>query len=72
MARIMTLKKCNENILQAFNMAQDLIKLAEDGDGFREDESCGVLFGVIRDSGYKIKDLAEQEMKKHQANGKWK
>lgn len=72
MTRTMTLKKCNENILKALQMGQELIQLAEDGDCFREDDSCGVLFGVVRDSGYQIKALAEQEMARHQARGCWK
>ena len=72
MPKAMTLKQCNENILKAMELAGQLIELAEDGDGFREDESCGVLFGVVRDSGYKIKALAQKEMNNHQAAGRWK
>lgn len=72
MTKTQALKKCNENILKALQMGQELIELAEDGDCFREDESCGVLFGVVRDTGYKIKALAEQEMHKHMNKGNWK
>lgn len=72
MPKVMTLKQCNENILKAMQLAGELIDLAEDGDCFREDESCGVLFGIIRDSGYQIKALAQKEMFKHEAGGRWK
>jgi hypothetical protein len=43
-----------------------MIKLADDGDDDREDTGCGILYGMLRDSGYKIKQLAEAE--KNQAH----
>ena len=32
---------------------------------------CGILYGMLRDSGYKIKQLAEAEKLKHIAKGWW-
>jgi hypothetical protein len=64
-------KPCNKNIRKALEMAEQLMELADEGDEHREDDGCGVLFGVIRDSAYKIKGQAEKEMRKHQLDGKW-
>lgn len=66
-----TPKKCSENILKALELSKAMLALAEDGDTWRQDEGCGVLFGVIRDSAYKIQALATSEMRKHQDSGRW-
>jgi len=65
------MKKCNENIRKALSLAEELQELADSGDINREDDGCGVLFGVIRDSAYKIKAQAEKEMNTHISKGKW-
>jgi hypothetical protein len=49
-----------------------MIELANQGDTDREDTGCGVLYGVLRDSAYKIRQLAEKEKGRHQAKGWWK
>jgi hypothetical protein len=67
----MLVKTCNENILKAIESCKRLMELADAGDMDREDESCGVLFGMIRDSAYKIMNMAEKELQKHQQAGKW-
>lgn len=61
----------NENILKAAALSRELLDLSEKGDMERTDGSCGVLFGVIRDAGFKILDCAEKEKLKHMLNGKW-
>jgi hypothetical protein len=48
-----------------------MIELANQGDADREDTGCGVLYGVLRDSAYKILQLAEKEKGRHQAKGWW-
>ncbi|MEW5944966.1 MAG: hypothetical protein AB1742_02080 [bacterium] len=65
------LKPCNEKIQKALGLARELMILADEGDEARDDDSCGVLYGVIRDSAYRIKEQAEKEKKKHQDSGKW-
>lgn len=58
--------------MEALRLADKMIELAEQGDIDREDVACGVLFGVILDSAYKIKQLAEQERAAHIKKGWWK
>ena len=38
-----------------------MIDLADQGDVDREDNGCGILYGVLRDSAYQLKKLAEEE-----------
>ena len=38
-----------------------MIDLADQGDTHREDNGCGILYGILRDSAYKLKKLAEEE-----------
>jgi hypothetical protein len=64
-------KACDQNIKQAIEMTREMIRLADRGDKDREDTGCGVLYGVLRDSAYKILQLAEQEKERHKAKGWW-
>jgi hypothetical protein len=48
-----------------------MIGLANQGDEDREDTGCGVLYGVLRDSAYKILQLAEREKRRHRSKGWW-
>ncbi len=46
-------------------MTERMLKLADRGDAARDDPGCGVLYGVLRDSAYKLKRLAEAEREAH-------
>ena len=48
-----------------------MIWLADQGDTDREDNGCGILYGVLRDSAYKLKKLAEEERDNHIRKGWW-
>ena len=45
--------------------------LADKGDTSRQDKSCGILYGTLRDAAYKLRSLAEKERTLHKKNGKW-
>ena len=47
------------------------MELADRGDADREDKGCGILYGVLRDSAYKLKKLAEEEKQNHVVKGWW-
>ncbi|MEE8552721.1 MAG: hypothetical protein V3S72_05425 [Desulfobacterales bacterium] len=66
------MRPCNENIKTTLNLVEKMIKLANKGDIEREDTGCGILYGVLRDSAYKIKKLAEKEKENHIYKGWWK
>ena len=66
------MRPSNENIKTTLNLVEEMIKLANKGDIEREDTGCGILYGVLRDSAYKIKKLAEKEKEDHIYKGWWK
>jgi hypothetical protein len=66
------LKNCNENIKKTIALADEMIDLSEAGDADREDVGCGILYGILRDSAYKIKKTAEAEKQAHIKKGSWK
>lgn len=66
------MRRCDESIKKALGLAQKMFALADEGDAVREDTGCGVLYGVVRDSAFKIKKLAEVERDVHIKKGWWK
>jgi hypothetical protein len=65
------MKECNKNILCVLELSRKLLVCADRGDLYRKDDSCGVLFGVVRDCAYKMTDLARKERQRHIDNGLW-
>ncbi len=66
------LKPCDENIKKTLELVKDMLSIVEKGDADREDDGCGILYGVILDSAYNIKQIAESEKEKHIKKGWWK
>jgi hypothetical protein len=64
-------KPCNKNIIKVLRLSRDMMLLADRGDENRQDRSCGVLYGTLRDSAYKLRSLAEQEIDIHKDAGLW-
>jgi hypothetical protein len=66
------MKPCDKNIRKTFEMVKAMLEVADQGDAVREDTGCGVLYGVVRDSAFRIKKLAEAEKEAHIKKGWWK
>lgn len=66
------MKPCDRNIQSTLELVEDMMKIADKGDIEREDIGCGILYGVLRDAAYKVKNLAEKEKKNHIKKGWWK
>jgi hypothetical protein len=66
------MRPCDESIKETIGLAEEMLKAADDGDRVREDNGCGVLYGILRDSAFKIKKLAEAERDAHIRKGWWK
>ena len=62
---------CNEHIKETLELVRSLIILADEGERDPRDDGCRLLYGVIRDCAYKIKNEAEREKFAHQTNKKW-
>ncbi len=65
------MKPCNNNIRKTLAIADEMILLADAGDSDHEDEGCGILYSILRDSAYKIRKLAEKEKQAHINKGFW-
>ena len=66
------MKPCDASIKKTLRLVEDMLNLADEGDAVREDTGCGVLYGVVRDSAFKIRQLAEAEKEAHIRKGWWK
>ncbi len=66
---MVNVKPCDENIKKTLELVKDMLNIAEKVDADREDDGCGILYGVMLDSAYKIKQIAEVEKEKHIKKG---
>lgn len=66
------MRPCDESIKETLNLVEQMLELADKGDDAREDPGCGVLYGILRDSAYKIKQTAEAERVTHIKKGWWR
>ena len=64
-------RPCDQHVVRTLKLVEDMIFLADQGDADREDTGCGILYGLLRDSAYKIKKLAEEERQQHIGKGWW-
>lgn len=64
-------KAYNKHLVELLRLSREMMVLADLGDRDREDGSCGVLYGMLRDAAYKLRKEAEKEKKLHQENGFW-
>ena len=65
------MKPCNLHIVKTLKLVDEMINLADLGDAAREDNGCGILYGVLRDSAFKLQKLAEEEKQNHIRKGWW-
>ena len=63
--------RANACITKTLELADFMLKLADEGDAARKDVGCGGLYGVLRDAAYRIKKLAEAERDAHIKKGNW-
>jgi hypothetical protein len=66
------MKACDESLKKTLELIRTMLRLADEGDAVREDAGCGVLYGVMRDAAYKLKQLAESEREAHIRKGGWR
>ncbi len=50
---------------QTLELTEQMLRLADEGDAVRDDPGCGVLYGMLRDAAYKLRQLAEAEQAAH-------
>jgi len=64
-------RAANSNIRRSLDLARELIMLASQGEDDSCDDSCVLLYGIVRDCAYKIRGVAEREKRAHQSEGRW-
>ena len=57
--------RSNDTLRKVIDLTYEMLELADHGDAFRSDAGCGVVFGTLRDSAYKIRQLATRELSEH-------
>ncbi|MBN1308935.1 MAG: hypothetical protein JXA18_13515 [Chitinispirillaceae bacterium] len=65
------MRECDKAILDVIDLSAKLLFCADRGDLKRSDDSCGVLFGTVRDCAYRLLDLARRERELHIMKGTW-
>jgi len=61
----------NEHIRQVLKLVRNMIIIADEGQAAAEDDGCRVLYGIVQDCAYRIRQEAERERAVHQRTGKW-
>ena len=61
----------NETLRQVKRLSYEMLALADEGDQYRNDPSCGILYGILRDMAYRLRQLADEECEQHKQAGKW-
>lgn len=56
----------DENLLRLLRLTREMMALADEGDRNRIDPSCGAIYGLVRDSAYKLARLARLERQRHE------
>jgi hypothetical protein len=65
------MKMCNEMLRRTLALTEQMVEIANQGDEAREDVGCGVLYGLLRDSAFKIRKVTEEEIEAHVRKGRW-
>ena len=60
---------CRKYCLEAIQLSEKLIQLAQDGNAGCDHDACLVLFGIVLDTGSRIRLEAEKRLKKFTVKG---
>jgi hypothetical protein len=64
----MPVERVDENLKDLIALCGQMLKLADRGDAERTDAGCGVVYGTLRDTAYKVRQMAQTELQKHTAS----
>jgi hypothetical protein len=59
------MKPCDENLQKLIQLTREMLALADEGDMDRIDDSCGIIYGILRDSSFRLRKIAMDEWSKH-------
>ncbi len=55
-------ENCKDDLKVILSFAEEMIAMADQGESNAEDPSCNILYGILRDFGYKLRKLATLEL----------
>ena len=61
----MSSEEINGNLKSLIALCGQMLDLADRGDAERTDAGCGVVYGTLRDTAYKMRQMAKSELHKH-------
>lgn len=61
----------NENLRRVIELSREMLALADEGDRDRGDDNCGIIYGILRDSAYRLRAMAEEECRRHRDAKRW-
>ncbi len=61
----MSSEETDDNLKNLISLCGQMLDLADRGDAERTDAGCGVVYGTLRDSAYKMRQMAKSELQKH-------
>ncbi len=61
----MSYEEIDENLKKLIALCGEMLQLADRGDAERTDAGCGIVYGTLRDSAYKMRRMAKTELQKH-------
>jgi len=67
----MKIDRCNAHIREAIELARQLTILADEGEADSLDDGCILLYGVVRDCAYQLRQQTERERDAHVSKGTW-
>lgn len=56
----------DEILKKVIEISYQMLELADHGDRMRRDEGAGIVYGALRDAAYKIRRMAEKELRRMQ------
>jgi hypothetical protein len=59
----------NEHLRHLIRLTREMMALADEGDRDRIDDSCGIIYGILRDAAYRLRKVAAEECEKHFESG---
>lgn len=64
-------KDYNTLLLEVLQLTRQMMTQADRGDQARIDRGCGVIYGVLRDSAFKLREMTLKEIDQHKSDGSW-
>jgi len=60
------MKRANDLISEVVALTRQMIILSDEGNAIADDDGCRLLFSVLADCAYKVRNQAEREKEAHQ------